>query len=526
MFGFGAVSVRPNNKLAAGAGWAFCSVFIQPQVLDVFDIEVQALNLRPPPPVPGLKALVGTAAAANPSGLRASPVLANDVEVEPFQYDDDDDDLPFPPAPEAGGGVAKRMVRKRRRIPQVTEGSVVSSGKDVLINAANPEMRCEKAGGLMQIICDAAGPSIRHRGGPNRWRIRDFVEDHVHTCSRSRGLFSMSRPLQTLETFKLAVEHPALTTPSGEIQRNYGSTHIVHVAGPDFRDFGRTPSPQQLEIGYRQLVVAYKAFYKEVEPLVLSKQRPVRSIGIAPISSAIFLGAASLPRILQIMVEETRIFLDAMAQKIEQELEVTFYIFGRPGEEAFVQQQKREVTKAIARHFPEPHVTFEIEELVLAEDSLRGNPRDSSRDRSNNRRRDDVSGTRQEQRAAKTVSVRTPDDDGAHGGGDDAEVEAPEDAPGAGPVQLPAFAATCRGLEELIGSGEWSCTACTFLNPAPQSECEMCRKPRDQEPLPDEPVGIEAPAAAPPQQLTCHCPWCLSRRHVPKKSCSWRLTLL
>jgi O-acetyl-ADP-ribose deacetylase (regulator of RNase III) len=154
--------------------------------------------------------------------------------------------------------------------------SVVQSGLDVIVNAANPYV--QDGGGVTGAIFKEAGRSALSN------EIQQLKPD------------IQSTPLNASEV---------LTTQAHGLNK-HGTKFIIHAVGPNFNlsDYN-----QNLPRGYEALKNTYKNMYREMDKL--QKTHSVTTIGVVPISSSIYAGNAPKDRLYKIMVDET---LEAMAK--------------------------------------------------------------------------------------------------------------------------------------------------------------------------------------------------------------------
>lgn len=181
-----------------------------------------------------------------------------------------------------------------KELPVINE-SVVYSKKNVIVNAANQWLA--PGGVLSGAIFSAAGAD------------KIFAEIASKHGGISNANMSGTSLLKTSEVF---------TTGAYDLSKQ-GTQYIIHALGPDFTI---APYNGNVELGYADLRKTYENLYAEMHRL--NKSYNVTSLGIIPISSGVFAGAANLTKLYQIMIDET---LAAM-QKYPA-LQPELYVFGK-----------------------------------------------------------------------------------------------------------------------------------------------------------------------------------------------------
>ena len=178
---------------------------------------------------------------------------------------------------------------------EITNGSVVYSKKHVIVNAANQWLA--PGGVLSGAIFGAAGADKV---------LADIASAHDGISNKEM----MGTPLlKTAEVF---------TTSSYDLSKQ-GTEYIIHALGPDF---SIAPYIGNMEQGYTDLRKTYKNIYAEMDRL--NKRDNVTSLGIVPISSGAFAGAANLTKLYQIMIDETLV-----AMQKYPALQPELYLFGK-----------------------------------------------------------------------------------------------------------------------------------------------------------------------------------------------------
>lgn len=156
-------------------------------------------------------------------------------------------------------------------------GSVVHSGKQVIVNAANPWLA---AGGFLSgAIYSAAGTENLYKD------IRQWFGLTADPVFGSGPVL-----LNPGEVF---------TTPSHNL-KSTGTDYIIHALGPDFN---QPTYSSNLTQGYTTLRTAYGNIFKEMDNFHTSYG--VTSIGIIPLSAGVYAGSADKTTLFSIMIEET-----------------------------------------------------------------------------------------------------------------------------------------------------------------------------------------------------------------------------
>jgi O-acetyl-ADP-ribose deacetylase (regulator of RNase III) len=153
--------------------------------------------------------------------------------------------------------------------------SVVDSGKQVIVNAANQWLA--PGGALSGAIFDASGKEKV---------LADIAAKHNGVSNLS---MSGTVLLKTSEVF---------TTGAHNLSSK-GTRYIIHALGPDFR----SAPYNNIESGYAALRKTYQNLYAEMDRL--NQEYNVSSLGVIPISSGVFAGGANQDTLFKIMIEET-----------------------------------------------------------------------------------------------------------------------------------------------------------------------------------------------------------------------------
>jgi len=205
------------------------------------------------------------------------------------------------------------------------KGSVVDSGKDVIVNAANPSLA--PGGFLSGAIFEAAGRNKPKSG--EKEGTYYLTQEIEHAKKQNR----LKTPLETAQVF--TTESHALTSK--------GTLYIIHALGPDFRG---KPYQSNFQKGYTDLRKTYQNIYAEMNKLYATDNR-VTSVGIAPISAGIYAGGADKSAMYIAMIEET---FNAM-QKYSF-LQPEFYLYGNDEFDAVQKLLKPTIDKMIASISP------------------------------------------------------------------------------------------------------------------------------------------------------------------------------
>ncbi|MCP5322692.1 MAG: macro domain-containing protein [Candidatus Paracaedibacteraceae bacterium] len=157
------------------------------------------------------------------------------------------------------------------------KGSVVHSGKQVIINAANP--RLAAGGSLSGAIYSAAGTE--------------------HLYKEIRENFGLTSDPDFKSGATLLLPGRVFTTSAHNL-KSKGTEYIIHALGPNFTQLPYSAHPAQ---GYADLRITYKTIFEEMKRLYTSSN--VTSIGVIPISAGVYAGSADKTTIFSIMIEET-----------------------------------------------------------------------------------------------------------------------------------------------------------------------------------------------------------------------------
>lgn len=190
----------------------------------------------------------------------------------------------------------KAELDERFNIP-VLSGSVVDSGCDVIVNAANKWLAA--GGALSGAIYNAAGKQKLY---DEIKAVKGLSADPVF----GRG------PV-------LLKDGEVFVTKGHNLTSTKKTQYILHALGPDFRLY---PYKENLGIGYEKLAETYKTVYAKMHELAAA-DATIRSVGVIPVSSGVFAGSANKNKLYEVLVAES-----VAAVKQYPDIQPKIYVFG------------------------------------------------------------------------------------------------------------------------------------------------------------------------------------------------------
>lgn len=199
-------------------------------------------------------------------------------------------------------------------IPILPE-SIVSSGCEVIVNAANGWLAA--GGALSGAIYAAAGQQKMYE---EIRKVKGLGADPVFG----------SGPV-------LLKDGEVFVSSGHDLVDNQGTRFILQALGPDFRV---APYKGNLDAGYEKLAETYRNVYAEMQKL--NAANGVKTIGVIPISSGVFAGAADKDKLYEVLVKESLIAVRKYPNIVPK-----IYVFGGGAAQRSIEAQLQKAVQAM-----------------------------------------------------------------------------------------------------------------------------------------------------------------------------------